>query len=101
MRLNDLLRHVTGGFEQPMIQRANLAGRFSSADIDAMNAAVDKAIFVFDIDAAELTARERDDIVEMIETNVVNNFYKGRLLWEIQDLLPEAFKRFIESRIKP
>jgi len=84
-----------------MIQRANLAGRFSSADIKAMNEVVDKALFVFDIDAANLSARERDDIVEMIETNVVNNFYKGRLLWEIQDLLPEAFKRFIESRIKP
>jgi hypothetical protein len=65
-----------------------------------MNRAVDEAIFYFDIDSADLSLRERQDLIEMLETNVINNFFKGKLLWEIKDLLPEAYQRFLATRAR-
>jgi len=66
-----------------------------------MNETVREALFYFDVDAADLSSSERSEVIETIETNIINNFYKGKLLWQIPDLLPEAYRRFIESRIKP
>jgi len=83
-----------------MIERARLSGRFSSADVEIMNAAAREAIFYFDIDMAELDESERSEIIETIETNIVNNFYQGRVLWQTHELLPEAYRRFLETRVK-
>ncbi len=83
-----------------MITRAQFGSRFSQADIDAMNAAIDDAIFFFDIETADLSERERLQLIDEIETNVVANFFNGQVLYQTQDLLPEVYQRLLASRTR-
>ncbi len=81
-----------------MITIDQLGGQYSQADADAMNEAARQAIFHFDVETADLSEKERRQIIDEIETTIVANFFGGRLLYEIGDLLPEAFQRLLAAR---
>lgn len=75
-------------------------GQYTQTDVDVMNAAVREAIAHYGVDSADLSDKERAEIIREIE-NACAGFYDaelGSVNAAFENLLSDGWQRLLKSR---